>query len=203
MIESIFSLRRVISISILVLTLWVLGLIQFTNKIPRYVNDQETPTEAAIVLTGGSERLDSALKLLEKGVVDKLFISGVGKGATLPKMLDLLQGEKSIPEELQEKIELGYTAKDTTGNALEAAQWITENSIESVRLVTAHYHMQRSFLELQQQAANANIIKNPVFPKNVKLQKWWQHQGTRSLLISEYNKYLLALFISKISSLRS
>jgi hypothetical protein len=38
------------------------------------------------------------------------------------------------------------------------------------------------------------IVPHPVAPDNVKLDDWWQRPGTASLLVIEYDKYLLARF---------
>jgi hypothetical protein len=36
------------------------------------------------------------------------------------------------------------------------------------------------------------IIAHPVFPENVKVEEWWRWPGTAILIVSEYNKYLVA-----------
>ena len=37
------------------------------------------------------------------------------------------------------------------------------------------------------------ILPYPVFPEQVRREGWWRWPGTTSLLIREYNKYLVAL----------
>ncbi len=37
------------------------------------------------------------------------------------------------------------------------------------------------------------IVPHPVFPEHVKQRDWWRWPGSASLIISEYNKYLVAL----------
>jgi hypothetical protein len=36
------------------------------------------------------------------------------------------------------------------------------------------------------------VIPHPVFPDHVKQGDWWRWPGTAALIITEYNKYLLA-----------
>jgi hypothetical protein len=36
------------------------------------------------------------------------------------------------------------------------------------------------------------IIPHPVFPERVKQERWWAWPGTASLIVAEYEKYLLA-----------
>jgi len=59
--------------------------------------------------------------------------------------------------------------------------------------VTADYHMPRSLLEFRRAMPDVEILVHPVFPDQVHRSIWWRSPGTASLLIGEYNKYLLAL----------
>ena len=65
--------------------------------------------------------------------------------------------------------------------------------LHSLRLVTADYHMPRSLLEFRSAMPKIEIIANPVFPDRVRRESWWRSPGTASLLINEYDKYLVAL----------
>jgi uncharacterized SAM-binding protein YcdF (DUF218 family) len=68
-----------------------------------------------------------------------------------------------------------------------------EQGLGSLRLVTAAYHMPRSLLEFRRAMPEIEIVPHPVFPKHVKQRNWWRWPGSASLIISEYNKYLVAL----------
>ena len=39
----------------------------------------------------------------------------------------------------------------------------------------------------------AAILRQPVFPPQVKREQWWRWPGTTGLMVGEYNKLLLAL----------
>jgi len=43
--------------------------------------------------------------------------------------------------ELKSRIDLGYEAKNTRGNAVEVAKWVRDHQYKSIRLVTANYHI--------------------------------------------------------------
>lgn len=173
--------------SILAAMLWCLGWIVFASAIPAAVTDATTKTDAIVVLTGGRGRIETGVELLRQGLAAKLFVSGAGGRTQLPDLLP-----ESVPEttEIAAAITLGREADDTPGNALETAAWAQRESISSIRLVTAAYHMPRSLLELQTAMPQMRIITHPVFPSNVKAD-WWRWPGTASLIAREYTKFLL------------
>jgi uncharacterized SAM-binding protein YcdF (DUF218 family) len=177
---------------------WVGGLLLFATTLDAVVEDQDTITDAIVVLTGGSERLSRGLALLEAGKARKLFISGVHKGVDLPELLRQARPQTAEPPCC---IVLGHAADDTVGNAAETAAWMEAEHFTSLRLVTASYHMRRSLLEFRRAMPQAAIIANPVFPDAFKRDQWWRWPGTAHLLATEYTKYLAAqarrLFIPK------
>ena len=175
---------------LVLLALWVPGFVWFAASVPDRVEDTTTPADAIVVLTGGSERLQTGLDLLRKGAADRLFVSGVWPGTTRK---DLLQHVGVADDsDLGRKVDLGHIAANTVGNAWETAIQIQEQGWTSVRLVTANYHMRRSLLELRMAAPHVIIVPHPVFPSSVMLEGWWQYPGTAALLATEYTKYLLA-----------
>jgi uncharacterized SAM-binding protein YcdF (DUF218 family) len=164
---------------------WLAGLFWFAATIPNAVADPATHTDAIVVLTGGSERIDTGLRLLGDGLADRLYVSGVG--GTLRRGDALSDAVKDTS--LGPKIALG-TAANTPGNAAETAAWAHAQNVHSIRLVTAGYHMRRSLLELTSAMPDVTIIPHPVFPANVKTD-WWRWPGTTNLIAREYTKFLL------------
>ena len=108
-------------------------------------------------------------------------------------MQELLRVSQQAPAAVECCIVLGYAADDTRGNAAETAAWLRQESYSSFRLVTANYHMPRSLLEFRRALPNADIVPHPVAPTNVHVEEWWRWPGTTILLVTEYNKYLVAL----------
>ena len=78
---------------------------------------------------------------------------------------------------------------------------MVSGNIQSLRLVTADYHMPRSLFEFKTVMPKESIVPHPVFPDKVKRKHWWKWPGTASLLISEYNKFLFAWMRSEIEML--
>ncbi len=167
---------------------WMVGLIEFAGLVPQGVQDKTTKTDAIVVLTGGSRRLGEGLELLSQGLAGKLFISGVYGGIEVKELLQIV---KRNPRERENQISIG-NATNTTGNALETAAWMATKKFSSLRLVTAAYHMPRSLLEFRYTMPGVTLLPNPVYPENVKQDRWWAWPGTAALMISEYNKYLFA-----------
>ncbi len=188
------GLGRLVALLLLIGAVWSGGLFWFVGSIPR-----EPPatgslealehTDAIVVLTGGSGRLSAGLELLKAGVAKKLFVSGVYESVDVKELLSLSQ---LSPDRVECCIVLGYAADNTVGNAFETADWMLEQGYRSLRLVTANYHMRRSLLEFAMAAPNTTVVPHAVAPPNVHLTDWWMWPGTASLLVNEYNKYLVA-----------
>jgi uncharacterized SAM-binding protein YcdF (DUF218 family) len=187
--KSVSRLNVAALVVVLAFLAWTTGFLAFANAIPDKVEDAESLTDAIVVLTGGSARLEEGLTLLAAGKGKKLFVSGVYQGVEVQHLLEL---SRRRPEELSCCIALGYAANSTIGNALETAEWLEDERFTSIRLVTANYHMPRSLLEFRYAMPNVRIVPHAVFPEQFKLDAWWQWPGSAHLIFVEYLKYLAA-----------
>lgn len=169
---------------------WAVGFLWFVATLPQSVADPATATDAVVVLTGGSERLDTGMRLVEAGLAHRLFISGVHKDVDVGDVLRLVKGRH---DDLADSLVLGHAADDTVGNAIETARWMRDEKVGSIRLVTGAYHMPRALVEFRRAVPDATILPHPVFPDAVKSQEWWRWPGTAALLATEYSKYLAAV----------
>jgi len=170
--------------------IWGLGFLMFVGSLPGSVDDLQTHTDAIVVLTGGRDRLGTGIELLHANMAERLFISGVPKGVDGD---DILRQSGHQQDSHDSRIHLGHRADDTKGNAAESAQWVREQSVASIRLVTGAYHMPRALLEFRQAMPQAVIIPHPVFPSAVKSREWWRWPGTAALLATEYTKTMAAM----------
>lgn len=180
---------RIGSPAVLLFLIWVAGLFWFWAELPRKVDDTARQTDAIIVLTGGSARLTQGLELLSQGKARKLFVSGVYRGVDITELFRVRQ---ESPDEFACCVALGHEAYDTRGNAVETAAWLHEQGFQSLRLVTANYHMPRSLIEFRHILPDTEIVPHPVFPANFKQNEWWLWPGSASLLATEYIKFLIA-----------
>ena len=181
-------LRRLGLVGVGISSLWLAGLVWFTT--PPVDEASAAPTDAIVVLTGGSLRLHRGIDLLREGKGRKLFVSGVNQQVDLD---DLLGSSGNMPDWALCCIVIGHKADNTFGNAQETARWIRSQGFRSLRLVTDWYHMPRSLLEFDRALPEIEIVAHPVFPDQVIRKHWWAQRGTASLLVTEYVKYLGAL----------
>jgi uncharacterized SAM-binding protein YcdF (DUF218 family) len=196
-------MRSLLRLLVLAALLWLGGLVLFIARLPESAEQPDRHTDAIVVPTGGSERLQEGIRLLIHGSAGKLFISGVNVDTKTADLMASLPAEAEKPPEALVDccIVVGHAADSTLGNAAETAAWMKAQDFHSLRLVTADYHMPRSLLEFRRAMPDIEILANPVFPDQVHRESWWRWPGTASLLIGEYNKYLLALARTIVANL--
>lgn len=165
-------------------SLWLIGFIVFCLYALSFRFHPAEPTDAIVVLTGGGERVQTALTLLEERYADHLLISGVNQQVALSD----LAGQ--LPADLVQNVTLGYQAQDTRGNAREVAQWIDGRPIRTILLVTSFYHMPRGIFEVLRQSPDLKIVPLPVFPRSFDDSVDWIRTRYAWLLFVEYHKYL-------------
>lgn len=173
----------------LILILWICGYVGFLAHIETLKpQNPGQKTDAIIVLTGGSLRINTGLGLFASHMSPKLLITGVHPSVNENAIRAMWKGKTSLPACC---ITLGHDAATTIGNALEAQKWIKENHIKSARLVTSAYHMPRSMLEFNSilPSTNIKILLHPV------VQKEHLHMQTplryMHVTFYEYNKTLI------------
>ncbi len=166
----------------------IAGLLVFVSKVPRQLETPQRQTDAIVVLTGGSERLAAGFALLSQGQAEKLFISGVGRGTSR----EAIRTRAGAAERFECCVVIGRDALNTEGNAAETAAWLEAQGYDSLRVVTAGYHMPRSLLEMRRAMPGITLVPHPVFPRHVKIESWWRSPGTASLLVTEAGKYWAA-----------
>ena len=161
--------------------LYLAGFVIFASNLPQKPRDL-AHVQGVVALTGGGSRLDVAVALFEKGVGERLLISGVNPQATRDELKKLAHGKKRFDC----CADLGYAAENTFGNAKEAAAWARFHHFDRILLVTARYHMPRSVAEFRDVMPGATIIAYPVDPE----KPWWKDLRGLRVLHSEYAKYL-------------
>jgi uncharacterized SAM-binding protein YcdF (DUF218 family) len=172
-IEKDIMIKRALAIGLLV---WILGFAWFALLLPQPITDAKT--DAVVVLTGGANRIDRGLEILQKKKAMRLLISGVDR--------DVRPAELAVQYPGHDRwfdccVDLGFEAVDTRSNALETARWAAKNKLKSLRLVTHDWHMRRARLELDKAMPNdIKIISDAVATR-----------PTLKILFTEYNKYWL------------
>ena len=168
-------LRRALSLLFLV---WALGFLWFVVFLPKPA--ESARTDAVIVPTGGPGRIARGLELLDKGLADRMLVSGVDS--------EVRPGEFAAefgvsPAEMACCVTLGFAAVDTRSNAAETAKWVAQKEVRSLRLVTTDWHMRRARYELGRALGD----KVTILPDAVR------SQPNFATLLREYHKYLAGL----------
>lgn len=167
---------------------WASGFIVFAGIVSLMTEPKAaTPTDAIIVLTGGTNRVSRGLELLKEGTSGHLLISGVHKDVKLEELLDLWGYKNGLPDCC---ITLGREAGNTIGNAVEAKLWLKADNLETVRLITATYHMPRALLEFRHALPDKTITPHPVIPEdfNPKERRFWR------ICFLEYHKLIISMY---------
>lgn len=181
--------RRVALLALSLLAIWAAALACFIAASLFLRADPAAVTDAIVVPTGGRQRLETGVQLLADGRAKKLFISGVNRHVDRDELLRALG-----PEAEREAccIDLGREADNTVGNAAETARWMRREGYRSLRLVTSWYHIERGLLEFRRAMPDIVIVAHPVFAPHVDPERWWGWHGALLLVVSEFQKYLMA-----------
>ncbi len=168
--------------------IWIAGFVVFTGSICS-MNKPQSPVsiDAAIVLTGGTNRINQGLDLLATGKTTNLLVSGVHKDVEIRDIMALWGTHKGAPPCC---ITLGREAGNTIGNAQEAKKWLDHLHAKTIYLITANYHMPRALLEFHHELQGVDIIPYPVQPEKFdpKEKIFW----TTAFL--EYHKFVMTTF---------
>ncbi len=176
--------------TLIVSTIWLIGFVMFSVYALSLQSDSLEKRDAVVVLTGGSKRIETGLKLMKQQDADYLLISGVNRKVSRKKLL------KKVPQSEHNKITLGYSAENTVGNAKEINRWVTDKKIESILLVTSFYHMPRSIFEINKLNPTLKIAPRPVFPKAFGDSVDWIKTRYAWLLFIEYHKFIFVHLMS-------
>ncbi|ABC64378.1 YdcF family protein [Erythrobacter litoralis] len=167
---------------LLVVVAYALGFMWFAAALPQPRFEGET--DAVIVPTGAAGRIDRGLEVLDGGKARMMLVTGVDPEVRPAEFA--AEFEVSM-ERMRCCVSLGFDAVDTRGNAAETADWVAENRIRSLRLVTTDWHMRRASGELRQKLpTNIRIVEDAV-----------ASEPSLGILFLEYNK-LLATWASRL-----
>ncbi len=195
-VRSAIANRRkysLVVVTILTATL-IAGLQHFVLTLPKATTDRLQFTDGIIVMTGGQQRLNDGVRLLTEGLANKMLISGVGKGVNRAILVQELGLSETQINVLFCCVELDHTAQDTFGNAKSAREWARTHNMQSLRLVTANYHMPRALLIFSRELPYLDLYQWPVNPEDLVLENWWKDPSSLRLLAREYAKYLAVYF---------
>lgn len=151
--------------------------------------------DGIVVVTGGADRIDEALALLEQYKGRRLLISGVNVSSTPEQFRRRWPGREPLFDCC---VDLDYQARNTYGNAIESRAWAKRNGIRSFILVTASYHLPRTLVEFEAAMPDIAIAAYPVVPEASRLNRWWQEPHLTRIIVLEFVKYWAAVLRTSI-----
>jgi len=182
---------RSAAILLMILVLWAVGLWAFSVRVDQMTAPADpAPADGVVALTGSSDRISAAMKLLEDGKAQRMLISGVNPAAS---RADIRGVAKATRRYYDCCVDLGFQATDTVGNARETARWAAAKGFHSLIVVTSDFHMPRAMLELHEALPAVALTPYPVKTSELDSGRWWRStEGARRMTI-EYCKYLVIL----------
>jgi len=179
------ALRRLAFAGAMACIVWIAGLLWFIH-LATLPPDLPAHADGIVALTGGAERVETALRLLAEGRADRLLLSGIGGGTALAP---LARRAGLDPAPLASRVTLGRGATSTHGNATETAAWVRANDIHSLIVVTAYYHMPRALTELEREMPGVTLSPFPIRLGSAGSKVWL---ATPRLMLEEYTKFIIA-----------
>ena len=157
--------------------IYAFGFLGFAFTLPAPA--PKTDTDAVVVLTGGPGRIARGLEVVERGLAQEMFVSGVDPEVKPAEFAEQFE----VPARLMNCcVTLGQLAVDTRSNAGEVTQWLKDKEFTSVRLVTTDWHMARAYSEMSSALpAGTRVLKDAV-----------ASSPDLATLFLEYNKLLAA-----------
>jgi uncharacterized SAM-binding protein YcdF (DUF218 family) len=166
-------------IALLLFVAWALGFAFFLMSLGKPLDNRKT--DAIVVLTGGSGRIERGLAVLRAGEAQRMLVSGVDP--------DVRPVELAVQFKIDRKlmaccIDLGWQAVDTRSNADETAKWVRRHGYKSVRLVTTDWHMPRARMELRSTLGSGVEVLGDGVRSGPNSPGW-------GVLFREYHKFLV------------
>ena len=162
----------------LLLLLYALGFVLFAVTLGRPAGADAPKTDAAVVLTGGSGRIERGLDTVRTGQARRLLIAGADPLVTKDDLAETLGVGR---RQLRCCVDLGSESVDTRSNAEEAQRWLAKNDFKSLRLITSDWHMRRARYEFRKVlGSDYELVTDGV-----------RSEPSFLTLFAEYNKYVL------------
>lgn len=160
----------------ILLLFYLLGFILFSVTLGSPAGNERT--DAVVVVTGGSGRIEHGIAVLDRGDAKRMLIAGADPLVTKPDLVRRLGGKRRL---VNCCVDLGSESVDTRSNAEEAKRWLDRRGYTSLRLVTSDWHMRRARYEFRRVLAG----KYRIVPDAVRTEPKF------TTLFGEYNKLLL------------
>ena len=163
--------------SLLVL-LYALGFVLFSVTLGKPALASAAKTDAAVVITGGSGRIEHGIEVVKRHQAKRLLVAGADPSVTKADLIRRLGGNTGL---VNCCVDLGSESVDTRSNAEEAKRWLAKHQYSSLRLITSDWHMRRARYEFRRVLGHDyKLVADAV-----------RTEPGFLTLFAEYNKYVL------------
>ena len=158
------------------LLLYALGFALFAVTLGRPAKAEVT-TDAVVVVTGGTGRIEHAIDVLARGNAKRVLIAGTDPSVTKADLIERVGRARLV----KCCVDLGSESVDTRSNAEEAQRWLARHKYKSLRLVTNDWHMRRAGYEFRRAlGGDYQVVQDAV-----------RTEPGFATLFAEYNKLVL------------
>ena len=168
----------------IILTLYIMSFLNFIRNIDKEFTIKNNVNNI-VVLTGNTGRLVFGLDLMSNNSKSRMLITGVAKGV---KYSEIIKNR----DVKRDRIDLGYNAQTTLGNAIETSVWINEYDIQDIILLTDNWHMQRALLLFNITMPNIEISPYPIESMNFTMEEFFQFDKKTFFIYKEHLKYIVS-----------
>lgn len=170
---------RIVLMLSLLASAYLLGFALFVMLLPAPFTTLPDDLDGLATFTGGSGRVEAALKEAQQGFPGPILISGSNEKTTLPDIL----AHTATPLTPSQQTHIVYdTAATTRENITSLTAWAGYYKLTDIGVITSTYHIPRVWLLATLHARNLNLTYLPVQPADPGLRP----------LFREYNKLLAA-----------
>tara|TARA_B100001059_G_scaffold100709_1_gene100469 strand:+ start:1202 stop:1777 length:576 start_codon:yes stop_codon:yes gene_type:complete len=168
----------------IILTLYIMSFLNFIRNIDKEFTIKNNVNNI-VVLTGNTGRLVVGLDLMSNNIESRMLITGVAKVVKYSDIIKNIDIKRS-------RIDLGYNAQTTLGNAIETSAWINEYGIQDIVLLTDNWHMQRALLLFNITMPNIEISPYPIESMNFTMEDFFQFDKKTFFIYKEHLKYIVS-----------
>lgn len=150
--------------------------------------------DAIVAVSGGdtNARTDEAIKLYKAGWSNLLIFSGAAADTSGPSNAEAMMGRAIAAGVPASDILTEEQSRTTEENALNTSQFVEQEDLSAIILVTSSYHQKRTSLEFGSRlGSGVKIINHPVKYDNRWSQFWWLKLDELFLAYSELAKIML------------
>lgn len=163
------------------LIVYALGFVIFAVTLGKPAGSGSGASDVAIVLTGGSGRIERGIEVLRQHKAKRMLIAGVDPSVTKSDLSVRIRGSAAT---MRCCVDLGSESVDTKSNAEEAQRWLKRGNYRSLRLITSDWHMRRARFEFSRGLKGKYRVVPDAVPTEPRF----------TTLFGEYNKYVLRRF---------